>query len=42
MIEATPPELSQEMEELWLKILPKGMLNELQVQYNLKDQIRRA
>ena len=31
MAEAIPPELSQEMEDLWLKILPKGMLNELQV-----------
>jgi hypothetical protein len=29
MTEAIPLELSQEMEELWLKILPKGMLNEL-------------
>ena len=29
MIEAIPPELSQEMEDLRLEILPKGMLNEL-------------
>ena len=29
MPEAIPPELSQEMEDLQLKILPKGMLNEL-------------
>jgi hypothetical protein len=29
MIEAIPQELSQEMGELWLEILPKGMLNEL-------------
>ena len=32
-----PPELSQEIEDLRLKILPKGMLNELQVQCNLED-----
>ena len=31
MIEAIPPELSQEMEEPRLEILLKGMLNELQV-----------
>ena len=31
MVEAIPPELSQEMEDLRLKILPKGMLNELRV-----------
>ena len=42
LADAIPPELSQEMEDLWLKILPKGMLNELQVQYNLKDQIHKA
>ena len=29
MIDAIPPELSQEMEDLRLKILPKGMQNEL-------------
>ena len=37
MIEAIPPELSQEMEDLRLEILPKGMLNELRVWYNLED-----
>ena len=42
MIEVIPPELSQEMEELRLKILLKGMLNELQVQYNLEDRIHKA
>ena len=42
MTEATPPELSQEMEDLWLKILTKGILNELRVQYNLEGQIRKA
>ena len=42
MTKAIPLELSQEMEDLQLKILPKGMLNELQVQYNLEDQIRKA
>ena len=31
MAEAIPPELSQEMEDLRLEILLKGMLNELQV-----------
>jgi hypothetical protein len=41
-IEAVTPELCQEMGDLHLEILPKGMLNELQVQYNLKDQIRNA
>jgi hypothetical protein len=30
------------MGDLHLEILPKGMLNELQVQYNLKDQIHNA
>ena len=42
MAEVIPPELSQEMEDLRLEILPKGMLNELQVQYNLEDRIRKA
>jgi hypothetical protein len=41
-MEAVPPELCQEMGELCLEIQPKGMLNELQVQYNLKDWIRNA
>jgi hypothetical protein len=41
-MEAVPPELYQEMGDLHLEILPKGMLNELQVQYNLKDQIHNA
>jgi hypothetical protein len=27
------------MEDLWLEILPKGMLNELRVHYNLEDWI---
>ena len=30
------------MEDLQLGILPKGWLNELRVQCNLKDQIRKA
>jgi hypothetical protein len=30
------------MGDLHLEILPKGMLNELRVQYNLKDRIRNA
>ena len=42
MVEAIPLELSQEMEDLRLEILQKGMLNELQVQYNLEDRIRKA
>ena len=42
MIEAIPLELSQEMEDLQLKILPKGMLNELRGKYNLEDQIHKA
>jgi hypothetical protein len=42
MIEAIPLELSQETEDLQLEILPKGMLKELRVQYNLEDQIRKA
>jgi hypothetical protein len=41
-MEAIPPELCQEMGELRLKILPRGMLSELRVQYNLKDRIRNA
>jgi hypothetical protein len=41
-MEAIPPELCQEMGKLRLKILPKGMLNELRVQYNLKDRICNA
>jgi hypothetical protein len=41
-MEDVPPELCQEMGELRLKILPRGMLNELRVQYNLKDRIRNA
>ena len=36
------PKLSQEMEELQLKILPNRMLNELQVQYNLEDRFCKA
>ena len=42
MIEAIPPELSQEMEDLPLEILSKVILNELWVQYNLEDRIRKA
>ena len=42
MTEAIPPELSQEIDDLRLKMLPKGMLNELRVLYNLEDQIRKA
>jgi hypothetical protein len=41
-MEAVPPELCQEMGKLRLEILPRGMLNELRVQYNLKDRIRNA
>ena len=41
-MEAVPPELCQGMGDLRLEILPKGMLNELRVQYNLKDRIRNA
>jgi hypothetical protein len=41
-MEAIPPELCQEMGGLRLEILPKGMLNELRVQYNLEDRIRNA
>jgi hypothetical protein len=41
-MEAVPPELCQEIGDLYLEILPKGMLNELCVQYNLKDWIRNA
>ena len=39
LIEAIPLELSQEIENLQLDIQLKGMLNELWVQYNLKDWI---
>ena len=42
IIEAIPSELSQEMEDLRLEILLKGMLNELRVQYNLEDRIHNA
>jgi hypothetical protein len=41
-MEAVPPKLCQEMGELRLEILPKGMLNELRVQYNLTDRIHNA
>jgi hypothetical protein len=41
-MEAVPPKLCQEMGGLCLEILPKGMLNELRVQYNLKDRTRNA
>jgi hypothetical protein len=30
------------MGELHLKIIPKGVLNELRVQYDLMDRIRKA
>jgi hypothetical protein len=41
-MEAVPPELCQEMGDLQLEIVPKGMLSELRVQYDLEDQIRKA
>jgi hypothetical protein len=41
-MEVVPPELCQEMGGLHLEILPKGMLNEIRVQYNLKDRICNA
>jgi hypothetical protein len=36
-MEVVPPELCQEIGDLRLEILPKGILNELRVQYNLED-----
>jgi hypothetical protein len=41
-MEVIPPKLCQEIGDLRLEILPKGILNELRVQYNHKDQIRNA
>jgi hypothetical protein len=41
-MEAVPPELCQEMADLQLEILPKGMLNELWVRYDLEDWICKA
>jgi hypothetical protein len=41
-IEVVPSELRQEMGELCLEIIPKGVLNELQVQYDIMDHIRKA
>jgi hypothetical protein len=36
-MEVVPRELCQEIGDLRLEILPKGILNELRVQYNLED-----
>jgi hypothetical protein len=41
-MEALPPELCQEMGDLYLEILLKIMLNELRARYNLEDRIRNA
>jgi hypothetical protein len=41
-MEVVPSELRQEMGKLRLEIIPKGMLNELRVQYNIMDRIRKA
>jgi hypothetical protein len=41
-MEVVPSELHQEMGELCLEIIPKGILNELRVQYDVMDRIRRA
>jgi hypothetical protein len=41
-MEVVPSELRQEMGELRLEIIPKGMLNELRVQYNIMDRICKA
>jgi hypothetical protein len=40
--EVVPSELRQEMGELRLEVIPKGMLNELRVQYDIMDHIRKA
>jgi hypothetical protein len=41
-MEVVPSELRQEMGGLRLEIIPKGMLNELRVQYDIMDRIRKA
>jgi len=41
-MEAIPSELCQEMEDLQLEIVPKGFLSELQIHYDLEEQIREA
>jgi len=41
-MEAIPSELCQEMGDLQLEIIPKGLLSELRIQYDLEDRIRRA
>jgi hypothetical protein len=41
-MEVVPSEQRQEMGELRLEIIPKGMLNELRVQYDIIDRIRKA
>jgi hypothetical protein len=41
-MEVVPSELHQEMGELRLEIIPKGMLNELRVKYDIVDRIRKA
>jgi hypothetical protein len=41
-MEAVLAELCQEMGDLQLEIVPKGMLSELRVRYDLEDRIRKA
>jgi hypothetical protein len=41
-MEVVPSGLRQVMGELRLEIIPKGMLNELRVQYGIMDCIRKA
>jgi hypothetical protein len=41
-MEDVPYELCQEMGELHLEIIPKGMLNKLRVQYDIMDLIHKA
>jgi hypothetical protein len=41
-MEVLPSELRQEMDEIRLEIIPKGMLNEMRVQYGIMDHIRKA
>ena len=42
LTESIPLELSQDMEDLRLKILLRGLFNDLRVQYILEDWIHKA
>jgi hypothetical protein len=41
-METVPSELCQEMGDLHLEIIPKGLLSELRIRYDLEERIREA